>query len=86
MENKYYLTFKNTHEAIKAEKTIERQGINIEIMPTPTEVTKSCGICISIKDEDIDIILEMIKSRKIQIDSIYNKKGREYRKSDKFNL
>ncbi|GAA0178209.1 hypothetical protein SH2C18_13000 [Clostridium sediminicola] len=80
MNNKYFLTFKNTHEAIKAEKTIECKGIYIEIMPTPTEVTKSCGICICIKEDDIKIILEMIDSNLIGIDSIYYKKDKEYKK------
>lgn len=55
--NYYIIVFKNTYDAIAAEKKLTKLNFNFKIMPTPTAVTMSCGICIQlVKKEDIDLI------------------------------
>ncbi|MGL5152096.1 MAG: DUF3343 domain-containing protein [Clostridium sp.] len=54
------IIFKNTHDAIAAETVIQEKGYSIRIMPTPTSMTHSCGICVRLdKCELLDKILDI---------------------------
>lgn len=56
--NYYIIVFKNTYDAMAAEKKLKELNLNFKIMPTPTSITMSCGICIRVdKKEEIDIVL-----------------------------
>ena len=56
--NYYIIVFKNTYDAMAAEKKIKELNLNFKIMPTPTSIAMSCGICVRIdKKEDIDFII-----------------------------
>lgn len=77
--NKYYiLTFENTHGAITAENILKGENIKIEIMPTPTNITKSCGISIKLSDEYIEKVKLMATGGKIRIKNAYVKNGTNY--------
>ncbi|MBU3091147.1 DUF3343 domain-containing protein [Clostridium sp. CM028] len=70
--NKYYIvTFQNTHEAMKAEREALRQQVKVVVVPTPTYITKSCGISLKIEDENIRSIIELIKLEKIKVKEIF---------------
>jgi hypothetical protein len=52
-----------------AEKRMKELNFNFRIMPTPTSITMSCGICIRIEEEEeIDTI---IKNNIIEFKNIY---------------
>lgn len=54
----YIIVFKNTYDAMAAEKKLKELNLNLRIMPTPTSITMSCGICIRVdKKEEIDVVL-----------------------------
>ena len=56
--NYYIVVFKNTYDAMVAEKKLKEISFNFKIMPTPTSVTMSCGICVRIEEkEQIDLII-----------------------------
>ena len=76
MQKKYVVTFKNTHEAIKAESQAKDNKIKVIVIPTPTFITKSCGISLKI-DEDF---LERFKGlrEKVEYKGIYEQSGNEY--------
>lgn len=52
------ITFESTHEAIKTEKLLE--GIDIETIPTPRQLSTSCGISIKGSVDDLDFIKERL--------------------------
>jgi len=55
--NYYIIVFKNTYDAMAAEKKLKELNFNFKIMPTPTAITMSCGICVGVVEkEDIDLI------------------------------
>ena len=57
--NYYIVVFKNTHDAMSAEKKLNELNYKFRIMPTPTSITMSCGICVRLDDKDlINNILE----------------------------
>ena len=57
--NYYIIVFKNTYDAMAAEKKLGELNTNFRIMPTPTTITMSCGICVRMEEEkDVKDIIE----------------------------
>jgi len=74
--NKYYIvTFQNTHEAMKAERETIRKQIKVVVVPTPTYITKSCGISLKVEEENIKGIIELIRLQNIKIKEIFVRDG-----------
>lgn len=71
MDTYYILTFQNTLGAINGESVLKERKLKIEIMPTPTSITKSCGISIKVKSEDIDQIKKLVTENTINIKNLY---------------
>ena len=56
--NYYIIVFKNTYDAMVAEKKLKELNFDFKIMPTPTSITMSCGICVQIdKKDEIDLVM-----------------------------
>ena len=74
--NKYYVvTFQNTHEAMKGEREAIKKQIKVVVIPTPTYITKSCGISLKIEEENIKSIIELIKLESIKVKEIFVRDG-----------
>ncbi|MBU3190068.1 DUF3343 domain-containing protein [Clostridium bowmanii] len=74
--NKYYIvTFQNTLEAMKAERETIKKQIKVVVIPTPTYITKSCGISLKIEEENIQSIFKLIKSENIRVKKIFLRDG-----------
>ena len=67
----YIMVFNNTHEAMAAEKTMEREDIRVMVMPTPTYITKSCGISLKFDDDSVEAIDKLIDEDKVKFKNIY---------------
>lgn len=76
--NEYIIVFKNTHDAIEAEKNINAQGIKIVVMPTPTHITQSCGISIRFKEEELSKVEHLIREEKVRHKNIYIKNNMQF--------
>ena len=69
---KYYLvTFQNTHEAMKAERESLLKQVKVVVVPTPTQITKSCGISLKVDEENIKNIIKLVKSENIKVKEIF---------------
>ena len=78
---KYYIiVFKNTLDAMNAEKKLNELNFKFRIMPTPTTITMSCGICVRIDDEEE---IKLIKNDNLfEYKNIYLRKSGEYVESN----
>ena len=77
--NEYYIiTFRNTHEAINAENQAEKNNVNVTIIPTPTYITRSCGISIMVDKSNFNIIDDIINNGDIKFKNIYFKDNDSY--------
>lgn len=66
------ITFKSTHYAIQGEKKfLDLDEIKIRTIPTPREVSHSCGLALKFELEDVDRVKEIVKNENIEIDEIY---------------
>lgn len=67
----YVITFNSTHHAIKGEKTLMDKGIDVRTIPTPREITASCGLSIKFFEDDINKIKSFLEDSELDIDGIY---------------
>ncbi|MCR2044383.1 DUF3343 domain-containing protein [Anaerosalibacter massiliensis] len=65
------LTFESTHHAIEGEKLFKSIGLDFKTIPTPREITSSCGLSIKFYLKDINKIKEIINKNKLAIKGIY---------------
>lgn len=69
----FIMVFNNTHEAMAGEKAMQENNINAIVMPTPTYITKSCGICLRFDENSINAVDNLIDEEKIKFKNIYFK-------------
>lgn len=65
------ITFQSTHHALKYEKYLEEAKLEFRTIPTPREISLSCGISIRFKQDDIDIIKSIIEKSDLNIKGLY---------------
>lgn len=86
MENKEFgiITFEGTQHAIKAESDLMNQDIKTKTIPTPRDISLSCGLAIRIDMEDIDKIKELYDRGELKFKNLYylseSAKGRVLKK------
>lgn len=55
----FIVVYKSTFDAMEAERILNEKGYDFKIMPTPTSITQSCGICTRfVSEDDISSIIE----------------------------
>lgn len=79
MDKYYILTFENTHNAINGETVLKNKNIRAVVMPTPTFVTKSCGISLKIDEKEIEKVKALIEEGAIKIKSTILKEGSSFK-------
>ncbi|MDR6883247.1 hypothetical protein J2X61_005039 [Bacillus sp. 3255] len=67
------LAFDSTQQALRAEMLLEYADIEIDIRPTPKEVTAGCALSIEFPGENLAEVKEIIESEKVEIRGIYFK-------------
>lgn len=79
MEKFYILTFENTHNAINGETVLKNSDIKAVVMPTPTFISKSCGISLKISEGEIEKVKPLIGEGKIKIKGTILKEGSSFK-------
>lgn len=65
----YVIAFESTHYAIMVEKNLKGK-YNIQTIPTPREITASCGLSIMFQAEDLENICEELIGEKVEKDKL----------------
>lgn len=65
------LTFKTTHFALHGEKVFRDKKLVFKTIPTPREVSQSCGLALLFMVDDIDKVKEMVANQVLTIDGLY---------------
>ena len=60
---------------MKAERETIKKQIKVVVIPTPTFITKSCGISLKVYEENIQGIIILIKAENIKVKEIFKKNG-----------
>ncbi|MCR1935565.1 DUF3343 domain-containing protein [Clostridium tepidum] len=71
-QTNYYILFPSHTEGMKMDSLLSKNKIKHTIVPTPRELSKSCGICIMYNKSDESIIRKLIKDNEIKISGLHS--------------
>ena len=71
MNEMYIVSFNSTHHAIRTDKILSQSGVTSTTLPTPREITASCGISIRFLFNDIEKVSEISKENDIEYKGIF---------------
>jgi len=66
------ITFQSTHHAMRAEKVLTEEGIKTKTIPTPRDISLSCGLAIRVAFEDLETIMELKRSGKLDYKELHH--------------
>lgn len=65
------ITFKSTNYALQTEEVLKEIDIVFKTIPTPREVSHSCGLAILFILDDLDKVIGYIEDGKIKQDNLF---------------
>ncbi|WP_424769337.1 DUF3343 domain-containing protein [Paenibacillus sp. sgz302251] len=65
------IAFDSTQQALRAEMLLEYAEIEIDICPTPKEITAGCALSIDFPDEHLLKVKEVIVQESVEIRGIF---------------
>ncbi|MCR1899265.1 DUF3343 domain-containing protein [Irregularibacter muris] len=80
-DNYYIIAFNSTHHAISTEQALKEAQKKIMMIPTPREITSSCGLSLQIQEKDIPFAQETLKNKNLSYYGIFKVKVEQGKKS-----
>jgi len=65
------ITFFSSQQVFKAEKVLKNNGISIEIIPGPREISPNCGVAICFEYENKKELISLFDRNNIMYEKIY---------------
>lgn len=65
------IAFDSTQQALRAEMLLEYAEIEIDICPTPKEITAGCALSIHFPEEDLVMVKDVIVQEHVEIRGIF---------------
>lgn len=72
------IAFDSTQQALRAEMLLEYAEIEIDMFPTPKEITAGCAISIQFAGSVLREVKTIIEEQEIEIRGIYGKHNENY--------
>lgn len=65
------ITFSSTSYALKAEKVMKGWAKTFIIIPTPREISASCGLAIKLEPNYLEEFLQILAQEKVPVEGVY---------------
>lgn len=65
------IAFDSTQQALRAEMLLDYAEIEIDIRPTPKEITAGCSISIEFDDGDLTRVQDIFQQERVEIRGLY---------------
>ncbi|RCW42962.1 DUF3343 domain-containing protein [Paenibacillus prosopidis] len=65
------IAFDSTQQALRAEMLLEYADIEIDICPTPKEITAGCALSIHFPEDDLVMVKNVIVQEQVEIRGIF---------------
>ena len=78
MENEHVIAFDSTQQALRAEMLLEYADIEIDLYPTPKEITAGCALSIQFDESDLGEVQRIITEESVEIRGIFKKENEQY--------
>ena len=69
--NDRLIVFESIHQALRAEKLLNKAGLRVELIPTPREISVSCGQSIALPATELSVASAIISREIISFRGIY---------------
>ncbi|QHW32203.1 DUF3343 domain-containing protein [Paenibacillus rhizovicinus] len=76
------IAFDSTQQALRAEMLLEYAEIEIDICPTPKQITAGCALSIHFPEEDLLAVHEVIVQERVEIRGIFKQIEDQYEAVD----
>ncbi|MDQ0193696.1 DUF3343 domain-containing protein [Paenibacillus wynnii] len=73
MDNEMLIAFDSTQQALRAEMLLEYAEIEIDIFPTPKEITAGCAMSIQFFQSGLEEVKKIVVEQDIEIRGIFSK-------------
>lgn len=71
MEAMLLIAFDSTQQALRAEMLLEYAGIEIDIRPTPQDITAGCALSIEFPGVHLEEVRRIVAAERVEIRGIY---------------
>ena len=65
------VAFDSVHQAIRAERLLLKAGVAVELVPTPREISASCGQSLQFSEDAAEPVRELLERERIGFRGIY---------------
>lgn len=72
------IAFDSTQQALRAEMLLEYADIEIDIRPTPKQITAGCALSIEFPEEELERVKTIIREERVEIRGIFRKIDERY--------
>ena len=72
------ISFASVHQAIKAETLLARAGLAVTPLPTPREISVSCGQCLLFAAKDQNQVLAILELHGVVWSKLFSRELRVY--------
>lgn len=66
------ITFDSTHHALHGEQILEQAELGPDIIPTPREITASCGLSLSLSANHVQQAVQLLRSNNVEYRAVYD--------------
>lgn len=77
-EEPILIAFDSTQQALRAEMLLEFADIDIDIRPTPNEITAGCALSIDFPGDRLDEVKRIIREEKVEIRGLFRRTKEGY--------
>jgi hypothetical protein len=76
--NMLLIAFDSTQQALRTEMLLEYADIEIDIRPTPKEITAGCALSIDFPEEQLDQVKTILIDEQVEVRGIFKKINERY--------
>jgi hypothetical protein len=78
MEEGLLIAFDSTQQALRTEMLLEFADIEIDILPTPKEITAGCALSIAFPEVELVQVREILEQESVEIRGIFMRQAHTY--------
>ena len=72
------IAFDSTQQALRAEMLLEYADIEIDICPTPKQITAGCALSIEFPNNELTVVQAILTEERVEIRGIFQLIGDKY--------
>ncbi len=78
MSDHWIIIFESVHFVMKAEKVLKEHGIDVNLVPTPRQISSDCGVALEVFEKKQNKIKNILQENALVPDGLYRKERNEY--------